>query len=153
MGSCIPEKPRTGDNCPLKMDPWNFLHNLRAAPRKSPFSPPRIVCYLYDHWEEAVGLAALSRVHRLILLVFPFPALGDVSVGGISYSPFQVSVHRQGSQVLVRASSGWQTHGHLFSYWVHRRLVSSDHEILRSPKTRPKQLPGPGNTHFLCVHQ
>lgn len=49
LGSCIPEEPRTGDNCPLKLDPWNFLHNLRAAPRKSPFSsapPPLFVVYM-----------------------------------------------------------------------------------------------------------
>lgn len=56
-----------------------------------------------------MGLAALSRVHRPILLVFPFPALRDVSVGGIRYSLFQVSVHRQVSQALVRTSSGRQT--------------------------------------------
>lgn len=122
LGSCIPEEPRTGDNCPLKLDPWNFLHNLRAAPQKSPFfpPPPRIVCCLYDHWAEAVGLATFSRVHRTVLLAFPFSVLEDVSVGEISYSPFQVSVHCQVSQALVRAGSGWPTLRHLFSHWVHR---------------------------------
>lgn len=120
LGSCIPEEPRTGDNCPLKLDPWNFLHNLGSSTEESFLPLPQIVCCLYDHWEEAVGLATFSRVHRMVLLAFPFSVLEDVSVGEISYSPFQVSVHCQVSQALVRAGSGWPTLRHLFSHWVHR---------------------------------